>query len=520
MAKEEQIDEESGTTDSQGKTGVTRTSLGVLTTAQVLFAGLLFLSLNYLSGSHHETWDLSQDGSFTLSSQTGQLLTSSMFRDREKPVRIIAAMRRNSPHFPRLRAMLEEYERLAAGKITVRFVDYVRETDTALEISDEYGKPFLEDVVIINAVPALPPAPESASENETHAEKVAALRRAHIRYVAVKDMLVFGSDARQNRRLIGYQDEDQLTSNIRRALEGTPRKFYLLSDKSKISSPDEDAPSAFLGRTFSSLNIQLIPINLSGLQALPEDADGVALVAPRFDLNAREESVLRAYWSRPRAALLVVLNPTLKEQPPNLRRFLREHGVTPREVRLATKRGNQQSFTIAATFTNAAAVGDLGNASTLFEGPSSTLEVRENAPDLELAQIAPLPLITARANVEAHPLDGSPSVAGPHHLAASVSRGNERQDNTSPSTSRMIIISNSSFLESRFRHKEHIDFLRNSSNWLIGREELIGIGPKPVKYYKLLLTPPKVSFANKLNLIFIPGAFLLASLFVWNARRG
>ncbi len=513
MTDEEQIEKPSGGPNAERQAGATRASIGALTAIQVFLAILLFISLNFLSGSHHKTWDVSQDKSFSLSSQTRQLLTSAMLGDRDAPVRIIAAVRKNSAHFSRLRAMLQAYERLADGGITVTFVDYVRETDAALEIADEYDTTFIEDVVIVDAVPVGEP------RNETRGENPAALRQAHIRYVAVEDMLVYGAGLRQNRRLIGYQDEDQITSTLRRALEGAPRKFYFLADKSKVSSSDRDTPWDFLSRTFSSLNIQLVPINIAGLSAIPDDAAGVALVAPRFDLNAEEEKVLRAYWSRPRAALFVILNPALKTQPPNLRKFLREHGITPREVRLSTRRGNQQSFTVSATFTNAAATGDLGNASTLFEGPSSMLEVRESAPDLEVAQIVPLALITARANVQADPLDGSAPLAGPHHLAASVSRGNERNDNTSDATSRMIVTSNATFLESRSRYKEHIDFVRNGSNWLIGREDMMGLGPKPVQYYKLLLPPSKVSFANKLNLFFFPGSFLLASLFVWNTRR-
>ena len=136
-----------------------------------------------------------------------------------------------------------------------------------------------------------------------------------------------------------------------------------------------------------------------------------------------------------------------------------------------------------------------------------------------MRQIVPLSLITASARYFARPLDGSDPIPGPHHLGASVSRGNERNDALAEDTSRMVIVANSNFLKPRERHKEHIDFLRNSTNWLIGREELMGIGPKPVKHYKLLLAAEKVSFVNKLNLFFIPGAFLLAAVFVWNARR-
>lgn len=507
--------------DSQERPAIEidRRSIGALVVVQLIAATCLFLALNYLSGSNHKTWDLSQNSDFSLSSQTKNLLRSKLLQGREQPVHLIAVVRKESTHYARLHAVLEDYERFADGKITLEFVDPQRDTDLALEKEDHYNINFVEDIVLIDAVPTLPPAPENGEDAEAHAKNIAALRRSHIRYVAVEDMLVFAGDSGQQRRLIGYQDEDQLTAGIRRSIEGTARQFYFLADKSQVPGAQVDAPWDFLSRTFDNLNIKLTPIQISGLARIPDEAAGVALVAPRFDLNARELEVFKEYWNRPRSAVLVLIDPTLKEQPKNLRAFLRDHGVTPRETRLSTTHGNTQAYDVAATFSNAAALGDLANASTIFEGASSTLEVREGDPKLGLEQIVPLPLITALPRYQAHPLDGSDPLRGPHYLGASISRGNETNDATAADTSRMIVVSNSDFLQPAKRHSEHIDFLRNTTNWLVGREELMGIGPKPVKYYKLLLPAKKVSFANKLNLFFIPGAFCLVAVFVWNARR-
>ena len=490
-------------------------SEGGMMLLQLCLALVILLSLNYFAGTHRSVWDLSQDKTFSLSNQTHSLLQSKSFSTRESPVEIIAAVRRNSAHYPRLSSLLHAYERLSKGAIEVQLIDYVRDSDTAIAIADKYDTAFVEDTIIINALPSL----ATTSRTETLERNEEEMRKAHIRFIAVQDMLVFSNDQRRGRRLIGYRDEDQITASLRRALEGDPRRIYFVADKSQIGGSEEDAPWAFLSRTFASLNIEIAPFKISGLDQIPDDAAGVALVAPRFDLNTQEMDALRNYWKRPKAALFVVLDPTIKEQPPNIRAFLREHGVTPRAVRLSTTKGSQRAFDIPSTFTNAAAVGDLGNASTLFEGATSSLELRENAEDLELRQILPLALISANESVTAQPLDGSNPLPGPHYLAASVSRGNERNERTADSTSRMIIVANKDFLRPRSRQKEHIDFLRNTSNWLIGREELSGIGPKPIRYYKLLLSSQKVSFVNKLNLFFIPGLFLLISLFVWNSRR-
>ncbi|MEO1837274.1 MAG: Gldg family protein, partial [Akkermansiaceae bacterium] len=292
MAKDQQANDEEPVR-SAARESVNRVSTGTLVAIQLLCGWILFVSINYLAATNHKAWDLSQNKHFTLSTQTASLLKSSLLKDREKPVQIIAVVRRSSVHYVRLHAMLEEYQRLAGGKLTLEFVDPIRDTDATLGIAATYDTSFVEDVVIINAAPPVSPLPEDAEDREDHARRMETLTKSHIRYVAVQDMLVFGADTRLERRLIGYQDEDQLSSAIRRAIEGTPRKFYLLADKSQIAGQEEDAPWDFLSRTFKNLNIELVPVRVSGMEKIPEDAAGVALVAPRYDLDQRELAVFR-----------------------------------------------------------------------------------------------------------------------------------------------------------------------------------------------------------------------------------
>ena len=219
---------------------------------QLCLSLVILLSLNYFAGTYPSVWDLSQNKNFSLSTQTRSLLQSKSFSTRESPVEIIAAVRRNSPHYPRISSLLHAYERLSKGAIQVQLIDYVRDSDTAIAIADKYDTAFVEDTIIINALPAL--APSSSSETPERNEEE--MRKAHIRFIPVQDMLVFSNDQRRGRRLIGYQDEDQITASLRRALEGDPRRMYFVADKSQIGGSEEDAPWTFLSRTFASLNIQ------------------------------------------------------------------------------------------------------------------------------------------------------------------------------------------------------------------------------------------------------------------------
>ena len=110
----------------------------------------------------------------------------------------------------RLRAMAEEYERLSGGKITTEFVDPKRDSDRALEIADEYDITFVEEIVIIDAIPVLSPDMAEGADANERAKKLEELRRTHLQFVRLEDMLVYGLDSRRERRVAGYQDEDQL----------------------------------------------------------------------------------------------------------------------------------------------------------------------------------------------------------------------------------------------------------------------------------------------------------------------
>ena len=109
--------------------------------------------------------------------------------------------------------------------------------------------------------------------------------------------------------------------------------------------------------------------------------------------------------------------------------------------------------------------------------------------------------------------------APPLHLSAAVIRGQATSDETSNLVSKMVVIGNTAFLDTRKTRPEQADFIKSSVNWLIGREELIGIGPKKLHRHKITILDAHSSFITKILLIFLPAASLLTSLIVWNMRR-
>jgi hypothetical protein len=83
----------------------------------------------------------------------------------------------------------------------------------------------------------------------------------------------------------------------------------------------------------------------------------------------------------------------------------------------------------------------------------------------------------------------------------------------------MVVIANSDFLAPNRFSDINRDFLASSMNWLMGREELAGTGPRTLGTYKLPLLDSQVSFINRVNLFFLPAFALAVGALVWSSRR-
>jgi hypothetical protein len=332
--------------------------------------------------------------------------------------------------------------------------------------------------------------------------------------------------AERKRKLTAFQGEDILTARLVEALEGKPRKMALLADKSRIDDEGGMSPRKSLEEILRFQNVALTEIHLAGLADIPDDIEGLVLAAPKYDLNDEELAVLERYWNKPRAAMLVLIDSG--DAPPKLRAFLRGNGVTPRKDRVIAREKDSLVTTARGVFTRGIDfTRDLAGQTTEFGGASSSLEVREGAEDLLNRRIYPMGLIEVMAGFWGETKFGQGNEAydekedykPPMHLAASVTRGAESDDRFAADTSRMVIVSNTDFLDPKHHKAENLDFLASSVNWLIGRESLAGIGPRSLGTYKLPILDAQVSFINRVNLFFLPAGLILIGAFVWSSRR-
>lgn len=495
-----------------------RWGLGSLSVLQTALLALIVIALNYLAAQHYERLDLSSGGDYTLSSSTRRYLRGEALSSREKPVKWMMAFRRTSPFYERVRVLAEEYARLSKGKIKLKIVDPLRSPDRMQEVTAAYGLTLVRDMIIIDSR-----SDESAVTSED-ADKNRVLN-AHVKLAVAEDMGVFAT-AEGKRKLSGFQGEDLLTARLVESIEGRPRKMALLADKSRIHDDEEPSPRKALEDKLRFQNIELSEIHLSGLTDIPEDVAGIVLAAPKYDLTDAELAVLERYWNQARAAILVLIDGG--DAPPKLRAFLRGNGITPRKDRVIAREHNKLVTTARGVFTKGVKfTRDLAGQTTEFGGASSSLDVREGADDLLNRRIYPMGLVQVLDGFwgetkfgQGHEdFDEKEDNKPPLHLAACVTRGAESDDRFAADTSRMIVISNTDFLDPKYKSAENLDFLASSVNWLVGRDSLAGIGPRSLGTYKLPLLEAQVSFINRVNLFFLPAVLVLIGSFIWSSRR-
>ena len=503
-----------------------RFGIGFLSIFQIVLLLVAVIFANYLSSGNHLRADLSRGADYSLSSSTVNYLKGDAVAKRERPVKWIMAFRRSTPFYERVRALAEEYARKSGGKIELEVIDAIRAPDRASQFAAAYNLTLVRDLILIDA------RPDEKSPIVTETKTGSPALNPQITLALAEEMLTYAMDAKGQRRPDAFRAEDLLTARLVEALEGKPRTFLFLADKSRVDAEGENSPWNNLAATLRYRNIRLTPTNLSDLTTIPEGAEGLAIVAPKYDFTDEEIATLESYWNSPRAALLILLE--AGQCPPNLRIFLRSKGVTPRRDRIITKSDERTTTTARGNFSEGIPfLEDLAGRAAVFEGASSSLEVRESADDLSVKKIAPTPLIqigegfwgeadfgkNGGKDKAGETFDVIRDAAPPLYLAASITRGNTNDERFSAETSRMIVIANTDFLDPDRQRAENIDFLASSANGLVRRDALAGATPRTIGIYMLPLLDTQVSFINRLNLVFIPLAFLIIGGIVFSSRR-
>ena len=106
-------------------------------------------------------------------------------------------------------------------------------------------------------------------------------------------------------------------------------------------------------------------------------------------------------------------------------------------------------------------------------------------------------------------------------IAASIEKGGTSDARVQVNSARMIVASNATFIQDNAltQDQQALDFISASVNWLLSREQLIGIAPKVPKTLTFSLTEDSLRNVRWVMLVLIPLVPAVIGAAVWWQRR-
>jgi hypothetical protein len=243
--------------------------------------------------------------------------------------------------------------------------------------------------------------------------------------------------------------------------------------------------------------------------------------------------LLRDFWDK-QGRILLLLDPSAKT--PNLTAFVNELGVKVNDDRLMAfvRTGIQEVALLrdvqAHFLSDSPVTKRLANVQALFFGGTCSLTLDPQR--VRAVGIRIQPLIQAEKGYFAEKdynsddqakiqNDAKQSPDAPITIAASIEKGGSVDERVQTNSARMVVVSNALFVQDQAltQDQQGLDFMSASINWLLNREQLIGIAPKVPKVLTFTMNETALSALRWIVLALIPAIFVVLGAGVWWQRR-
>jgi hypothetical protein len=349
-------------------------------------------------------------------------------------------------------------------------------------------------------------------------------------------------------KVTAFKGEQAITSAMIDLVEGKKNIVgYLLGHKepsiadappaSPIAPPEEQqqsgSPISVMKAAIQGENITFQPLNLSEVPTVPAEIKTIFINGPQYDLSDREMQLLRDFWNKG-GRLLVLLDPAAKT--PKLDAFINEQGIRVNDDRLMAlmKTGIQEVArvrdVIGRFLPDNPITKRLGDVQAAFMGGSSSLTLDQQR--VQPANIRVQPIIEAARGYwaeadynsnDAAKLQADAEKAGntPLVIGASAEKGGTGDERVQTNSARLIVVTNSTFVldNAITQDQQALDFVSASLNWLLSREQLIGIAPKVAKTLTFSLSDSAMRNIRWIVLVLLPLIPAVLGTAVWWQRR-
>ncbi|PYI99957.1 MAG: hypothetical protein DMF00_09420 [Verrucomicrobia bacterium] len=485
--------------------GIGRFRIGFNVLVQLVLVLFLAALVNSFAFKHYARWDLSRDQKYALSDKTKRFLDTLKGK-----MRITVFFSPSTPITADVQNLLTEYQYAGKGKIDVEHIDPDRNLSRAKELFDKYKVVTDESLLVL----------DYDGRNKT------------VKASEMADVDQSGMAFGEGPRVAAFKGEQAITSAMMDLVEGKKKILGYVTGHKEPSLSEGTSPISVLKTFIENENIKFQELNLLDLDVIPADVKAVMIVGPQYDFSDREMKLLGDFWDK-QGRILLLLDPAAKT--PRLRGFANELGVKMNDDRLmAFLRTGIQELALTRDV-QARFLGDspitkrLADARALFLGGTSSITVEPDR--VRAANIRAEQLIQAekgyfaekdyntddQVKLQADAKQSNASLT----IGAAVEKGGSADQRVQVNSSRLVVVSNASFVQDNAitQDQQGLDFISGSVNWLLSREQLIGIAPKVPKPLTFSLNEEALRRLRWFILVFIPLVPALIGTMVWWQRR-
>ncbi|MEP6699036.1 MAG: GldG family protein [Verrucomicrobiota bacterium] len=482
-----------------------RVRIGLNVLVQIALLLFLAVMVNYLGFEHYKRWDLSRDKKYALSDKSKRFVQAMQGK-----MRATIFFSPNNPIGADVQALLTEYQYDAHGKLDVENIDPSRNLSRAKELFDKYKVVSDESLVIL----------DYEGRNKTvKASEMAEIDQGNP---------MFGEQP----KVTAFKGEQAITGAMIDLVEGKKNALgYLLGHKEPPLS--EGSPISIVKTVIENENIKFQELHLLEVDAIPAELKTIVVNGPQYDLSEREMKLLRDFWEK-QGRLLILLDPVAKT--PRLNAFLNELGVKVNDDRLMAmvKTGIQEVARVRdvlGQFLPGSPITQrLTGVQAILVGGTCSLTLEPDR--VRAANIQLQPLVQAQkgywaeadynstdeAKLQADALRGGDAL---YTIAVSIEKGGSADAHVQANSSRLVLVSNASFIQDNAitQDQQALDFISGGVNWLLSREQMIGIAPKVPRTLTFSLDENALRNLRWLILVLLPLIPALLGFAVWWQRR-
>lgn len=485
-------------------TKIGRWQIGINVLIQVVLVLLLAAMVNGLAFRHYKRWDHSRDQKYALSDKTKAFLNTL-----KSKMKLTVFFSPNTPISTDVQNLLIEYQYASHGKLDVENIDPERNLSRAKEMFEKYKVVSEESLIVI--------------DYEGRNKAVKASEMAEID----QSGMAFG----EGPRVAAFKGEQAITSAMMDLVEGKKNILgYVLGHKEPPLSGQ--SPVSVLKTFIENENIKFQELNFFEVGAVPAEIKAIFIAGPQYDFSDRELKMLRDFWDK-QGRILLLLDPAAKT--PKLLAFLNDLGVKINDDRLMVfiRTGIEElalTRDVQAHFLDTPITKKLAEARMLLFGGTCSLALEPDR--VRTANIQLQPLLQAEKEYFAEKdylgqdqakfqADARNAGRTPITIGVSIEKGGSADQRVNVNSSRMVVLSNAGFIQDNqvTQDQQALDFISGAANWLLSREQLIGIAPKVPKPLTFSLNEDALRNVRWIILILMPIVPAVIGTAVWWQRR-